>query len=155
MTGNPQTEMNMKEAAIEFIKRLFIIIFCFAGALFILLILMGFLFMLGGLAYEDDLVGEYAVLAVDTRNDAAVCMDGLQVVSPMVVAYGWNDDFILAKRHPTLDGRTPDLYTTAWYLIEVRSAKVHGPLTEQEFTGLRAELGVPEELTFTKRVRPD
>jgi hypothetical protein len=73
----------------------------------------------------------------------------------MVVAYGWNDDFIVAKRHPTPDGRTPDLYTTYWYLIEVDKAKVHGPLSEQQFTELRRELGVPEELAFTETVRPD
>jgi hypothetical protein len=40
-------------------------------------------------------------------------------------------------------------------LIEVHNGKVHGPLTEQQFIGLRSELGVPTELTVTKTIQPD
>ena len=154
MTEQPQTEMNMKEAAIRFIRRLFVIIFFGVVALFILLFLMSFVFMFEGLAYEDDLAGGYVVQAVDTRNNAAIYRE-IQVIPPMVCAYGWNDDFIIARQHGTLDGRTIDLYTKHWYLIDVHSGKVHGPLTEQQFTGLRCELGVPSELTFTRTIQPD
>jgi hypothetical protein len=156
MTDDPQTEMNRKEDIIQFIKRLFVILSIGAGALFILIILMSFMFMLDPGAYEDKLVSGYAVVAGDTINDAAVQQtDAGQVIPPMVLAYGWNDDFIIAEQHPTLDGRTVDLYTKHWYLIEVHNGKVHGPLTEPQFTGLRSELGVPNELTFTKTIPPD
>jgi len=156
MTDHPQTEKNMKEAAVQFIGRLFVAVLIGAGALFLLLFLMSFLFMFEGLAYEDDLVGGYVVQAADTRNDAAIYrMDTGEVIPHMVTAYGWNDDFIIAKQNPTLDGRTIDLYASHWYLIEVHNAKVHGPLTEQQFTQLRRELGMPAELTFTRTIRPD
>jgi hypothetical protein len=154
MTDHPQRAMNVKEAAIRFIERVFVVGFFGVSALFILLFLMSFLFMFEGLAYEDDLVGGYVVQAVDAKNNAAIYRE-VEVIPPRVFAYGWNDDFIVAKRHTTLDGRTIDLYTTLWYLIEVHNAKVHGPLTEQQFAELRRELGVREELTFTKTIRPD
>lgn len=156
MTDQPQTEMNWKEAIIQFLKRLFVILSIGAGALFILIILMSFMFMLDPGAYEDKLVSGYAVVAGDTINDAVICRtEGGEFVPPMVCAYGWNDDFIIAGQHGTLDGRTIDLYTPHWYLIEVHNAKVHGPLTKQQFAELRRELKVPEELTFTKTIQPD
>ncbi len=142
----------MKEAAIRLTGRVFAVIVIGAGALLILLFLMSFFFMFEGLAYEDDLVGDYKVQAVDTRNDAAIFRES-EVVPPMVFAYGWNDDFILAKRHWV--GKNVDIATAYWYLIEVHNATVHGPLTERQFVELRRELGVPEELTFTKTIRPD
>lgn len=144
----------MKEVIVRLIRRGIIIGFGGAGALLILAFLLSFLFMFEGLAYEDDLAGGYKVQAGDTRNAAAICRE-YEVIPPMVFAYGWNDDFILAKRHPSLDGWKPNLYVTHWYLIEVRNATVHGPLTEQQFTELRRELGVPAELSFTKTIRPD
>ena len=144
----------MKEAATKPIGRLFVVVLAGAGALLLLLFLMSFLFMFEGLAYEDDLVGGYTVKAADTRNAAAIYQES-EVIPPMVVGYGWNDDFIIAKRHPSLDGWKPNLYGTHWYLIEVHNATVHGPLTEQQFTELRRELGVPADLTFTKTIRPD
>ncbi len=152
MIDDSQTEMSMKEVVMQHIRRLFMIIFVGVGALFILVILMSFAFMFEGAAYEDNLVGGYTVVAGDSINDAAIYQGG-QVIPPMIFAYGWNDDFIVAKRHWV--GKNVDIATAYWYLIEVHDAKVHGPLTEQQFTGLRGELGVPEELTFTKTVRPD
>jgi len=146
--------MDLKGAVIQFIKRLFVIGFWYASVLFVLLFLMSFLFMFEGLAYEDSLVDGYVVEAGEEKNNAAL-YGGNEVVPRMVFAYGWNEDFIIAKRHPTLDGRTIDLYTTCWYLIEVQGGKVHGPLTEPQFAELRSELGVPVELKFTKRIQPD
>jgi hypothetical protein len=147
--------MSRKAAALPFIRRLLVILFVYAGVFCALLLFMSFLFMFEGLAYEDELVGGYTVKAVDTRNNAAICMGSTQVIPPMVCAYGSNDDFIIARQHGTLDGRTIDRYTGQWYLIEVHNGKVHGPLTEQQFIGLRSELGVPTELTVTRTVQPD
>ena len=152
MTDDLQTEISKKDAAMQFLKRLFVFIFVGAGGLFILLFLMSFLFMFEGLAYEDNLAGGYVVQAGDMRNSAAIFRE-TEVVPPMVFGYGWNEDFIIAKRHWV--GKNVDIATAYWYLIEIHTAKVHGPLTEQQFTGLRGELGVPEELTFTKTIRPD
>jgi len=144
----------MKEVVLRLIGRAVLTVSVGIGVLLVLLFLMSFLLMFEGLAYEDDLVGGYTVKAADAKNDAAMCRES-EVIPPMVYAYGWNDDFIIAKRHPTLGGRTIDLYTTLWSLLEVHDAKVHGPLTEQQFTELWHQLGVPGELTFTKTIQPD
>jgi hypothetical protein len=111
-----------------------------------------------GLAYEEDLAGGYAVWATDAIEDAAIVYrdkdgPGATVVVPaMVFAYGWNDHFILAKRHPTEDYTVVDMETTEWYVVQVDARAVHGPLGEDEFRKLRTELGVPPELSFTKTI---
>ncbi len=144
----------MKAAAIRFIGRLWVGLFIGVGALSVLLLLM-VLRIFEGPAYEDDLVGGYVVHSVDAKDYAALYrVNGDLVIPPMVYAYGWNDDFIVVKRYAPSDGRTTDFYMTEWYLIEVRKAQEHGPLTEQQFTELRRELGVPKELAFTKTIWP-
>jgi hypothetical protein len=107
-----------------------------------------------GLAYEEDLVNGYAVWATDTIEDAAIVLkdkgnSGAVHVVPMTVfAYGWNDDFIIAKRHPEKKNRKVNTSLTYWYIVEVASGDVHGPLSENEFDKLRTELKVPPELSF-------
>jgi len=107
-----------------------------------------------GLAYDEDLSNGYAVWAVDVMKYAAVVHkdkggSGATVVVPHTVfAYGWNDDFILAKRHPEKKDGTVDTSVTYWYIIEVASGDVHGPLNEDEFRKLRTKLKVPEEISF-------
>jgi hypothetical protein len=107
-----------------------------------------------GLIYEEDLVNGYAVWATDTIEDAAIVhkdkggSGSTVVVHPMVFAYGWNDDFIIAKRHPEKKDRKVDTSLTYWYIVEVTSGDVHGPLSEDEFSKLRTELKVPHELSF-------
>jgi hypothetical protein len=110
-----------------------------------------------GLAYEDDMVANYAVWAVDALDDAAIVRKttangATNVVGPMVFAYGWNNDFILAKQHPVREWPKVDTGTTHWFIIEVGSGNVHGPLTERQYNELRQTIGVPPELTFTKKV---
>ena len=109
-----------------------------------------------GLAYEEDLVNGYAVWATDTIEQAAVVKKdkkgsgGVAVVPAMVFAYGWNDDFILSKQHPVKDFTKVDTSITNWYIVEVVSGKVHGPLSEGEFNKLKTQLKVPAELSFKK-----
>jgi len=106
-----------------------------------------------GLVYEEDLVDEYAVWAADGIEDAAIVRRHAQspgaagVVSPMVFAYAWNDDFIIAKQHPRKD-RNVDRGTTHWYVVEVASRRVHGPLDQAEFRDLQDKLKIPPELSF-------
>lgn len=107
-----------------------------------------------GLIYEEDLVNGYAVWAVDTMEYAAVVhkdkggSSATSVVPRTVFAYGWNDDFILAKRHPRKKDKKVDTSVTYWYIIEVTSGDVHGPMNEDEFRKLRTRLKVPEEISF-------
>jgi len=110
-----------------------------------------------GLEYEEDLVNGYAVRAPDVMEDSAVVKKkkgspniGIVVVPSTVFAYGWNDDFILAKRHPRKKDRKVDTSITHWYIVEVASGKVHGKLSEDEFNKLRTELKVPAEISLKK-----
>ncbi len=90
-----------------------------------------------GVAYEEDLVGGYRVIAGDSIQDAVV--EGPsplgRIIEPKVTSYGWNDDFIIAKQSPVLGWTNENvaLYITNWFIIEVRSAKVHGPLTKEQY----------------------
>jgi len=73
----------------------------------------------------------------------------------MVFAYGWNDDFIIAKQHPNPDDfGSVETDITNWFIIEVATGEVYGPLTEQEYIDLREKLGVPDSLTFTRTIEP-
>lgn len=110
-----------------------------------------------GLAYEDDLVAGYAVWARDALESAAIVRKtsrsgAISVVGAMVFAYGWNSDFIIAKQHPVRLWPKVDTATTQWFLVEVQSGKVHGPLTEEKFLQVCQATGVPPDLTFTKYV---
>jgi hypothetical protein len=114
-----------------------------------------------GLAYEKDLVGKYAVWATDIEEQAAVVKKtsssgAAGVVPPMVFAYGWNNKFIIAKQHPIVDNSPfiVDIAITNWFIVEVKSEKIHGPLSEQEYIELRQKLGVPDALIFTESIEP-
>ena len=105
-----------------------------------------------GSVYSEDLGNGYYVVAGDVMEQAAVFRKvkrggGLAVVFPTVFAYGWNDDFIIAKQHPRKD-RKVDTSLTYWYIVEVASGNVHGPLSEGEFNKLRIKLKVPAEISF-------
>ncbi len=125
----------------------------------ILVVLLG---LIGGCPFQypvywDDLVAGYSVCAADVKEQAAIFLKdrdgrgGIQVVPPMVFAYGWNDDFIIAKRLPADYGKITSS-TTHWYIIQVHNGKVYGPLNEGEFQRLRTELGMPAELSFSKEI---
>lgn len=107
-----------------------------------------------GPVYEEDLGNGYVVCALDVMEGACIIIKnkrgsgGFTVVPPTVFAYGWNDDFILAKRHPEKKDRTVDTSLTYWYIVEVASGNVHGPLSEGAFNSLRTKLNVPAKLSF-------
>ena len=99
--------------------------------------------------------------ATDIIEDACVVRkikgsSGASTVVPRTVfAYGWNDDFIIAKQHPEKKDGKVDTSTTYWYIVKVASGKVHGPMTEDEFTKLRTKLKVPELPFKTVRLNAD
>jgi hypothetical protein len=114
-----------------------------------------------GLAYEHNLTKNYSVWAADETEQACIVKKETPdsesagcVISAMVVEYGWNADFIIAKQHPQKSDQTIDTRVTNWYIIETKNEQVHGPLTEEEFINLKNKLNVPEELTFTQTIQP-
>jgi hypothetical protein len=112
-----------------------------------------------GLAYEYDLTADYAVWATDQLEQAAVVRKDPQgsgasvVIWPMISAFGWNDDFIIAQRHPARDDFDDvDMTVTEWYILVVAEDEVYGPLTEAEYRQLRQDLGVPSGLDFSQTI---
>ena len=109
-----------------------------------------------GSFYNEDLGNGYRVWAADVIEHVAVYKKnkqgsgGLRVVPYAVFAYGWNNDFILAKQHPLKNHRKVDTSITYWYIVEVASGNVHGPLSEDEFNNLKTKLKVPAEISFKK-----
>src|ERR1051325_5365698 len=87
---------------------------------------------------DQDLAGGYRALAIDTMEQTMIVNKtngGPAVVDPMVFAYGWNKDFIIAKQHPEKNKPSfvIDTNITNWFIIEIASRKVHGPLTEKAY----------------------
>jgi hypothetical protein len=127
-------------------------LYCLLSIFAVAILVVGCPFM--GLAYEEDLVNGYAVWAADKMEQAAVVKkhkgssSATHVVPATVFAYGWNDDFIIAKQHPRKKDKKVDTNLTYWYIVEVASGNVHGPLSEDEFNKLRTKLKVPAEISF-------
>lgn len=110
-----------------------------------------------GLAYEHDLTADYSIWAPDLSEQSAVVQkdsqgSGASVIVPaMVFAYGWDDEFIIAQRHPNRDGFDDvNENLTEWYILVVADGGLHGPLTETEFLQQRQNLGVPGDLHFSQ-----
>ena len=129
-------------------------LYCLLSIFAVAILVVGCPFM--GMVYEEDLVNGYAVWATDVMEQAKIVKKDKEissttiytlVVPATVFAYGWNDDFIIAKQHPRKD-RKVDTSLTYWYIVEVASGNVHGPLSEDEFNKLRTKLKVPAEISF-------
>jgi len=113
-----------------------------------------------GHAYHEEICEGYVLVAVDTMNQLMLGHEtnGVEgVVSAAVFAVGVQDPFIIVKQHPAPFPGRPNKEVTNYFIVvmpEDRSRYprdgVFGPLTKQEFAEMRAELGVPEELKFTK-----
>jgi hypothetical protein len=71
------------------------------------------------------------------------------LVPPTVIAVGWDESHIIAKRHPLDGSGQVDKATTQYFIVTVRDRKVHGPFDEPEYRSQRRALGVAEGLAFT------
>jgi len=130
-------------------------LYCLLSIFAVAILVVGCPFM--GRVYEEDLVNGYAVWATDVMEQAKIVKKDKEissttiytlVVPATVFAYGWNDDFIIAKQHPRKKDRKVDTSLTYWYIVEVASGNVHGPLGEGEFNKLRTKLKVPPKIKF-------
>ena len=130
-------------------------LYCLLSIFAVAILVVGCPFM--GMVYEEDLVNGYAVWATDVMEQAEIVKKDKEissttiytlVVPATVFAYGWNDDFIIAKQHPRKKDRKVDTSLTYWYIVEVASGNVHGPLGEGEFNKLRTKLKVPPKIKF-------
>jgi len=107
-----------------------------------------------GLAYDQKLVGNYGLAATDVMQQMSFVRfeasgSAIGIVSETVFAAGWNERFVILKRHPAEANRTINKSITEYYIFSVNDAAVRGPLSEAEFQKARLLLRVPEGLTFT------
>ena len=75
------------------------------------------------------------------------------IVDEAVFAVGYNDDFIIAKRHPKDSTNHIDKNITTYHIINIADCKAEPKesveLTEEEFRMKRTEFNLPKELDFT------
>lgn len=106
-----------------------------------------------GFAYDKRLVGDIGLTAVDSRQQMSlVKINGNgrdTLVSPTVIAVGFNESHVIAKRHPADASQQVDKAVTEYFIVTVHGEKVDGPLTEPEFRAKRGTLGVDDRLDFT------
>ena len=112
---------------------------------------------------SDDITGRYQVTWIDIQEQQFICIylddyssSSLMLVPEYVFAVGHNDNFIIAKQHPTSgfeNGFKINKFVTNYFIIEMNKKtkteeeKVIGPLTEEEFKIRRKEFKI-ENIKF-------
>ena len=107
---------------------------------------------------SDRITGKYIVLWIDLQENQTISEQfemnsggSSQIVAEYVFAVGHNDDFIIAKQHPTNGfegGYVIDTKTTNYYIVDMNrkilatGEKVFGPLTRIQFDSLRVKLKI-------------
>lgn len=115
------------------------------------------------LAIEEHIVGNYYFIATDDGDACSLSYKELNeidyggVIKATVFAVGYDERFMIVKQHPREFPNPPNKKITNYYILPMKEGFDYrtkngliGPLTELEFKEKRKELGVPEELTFTK-----
>ncbi len=105
-------------------------------------------------AYKKELVGGYALVAVDVREQMNISRllpngDAVGIVGATVFAVGWNEDFIIAQRHAPSEGSREGTPAPDFYLLRVSDGELWGPLTVEQFRAERTARAVPNGLDFT------
>lgn len=103
--------------------------------------------------------GSYYLVVTDTDDDRKLSYglgNGNYVgcVPPMVYAIWNNDDFIIAKQHPSY-GFEPELNKTLYYIVPLKNPvskfpdeNFIGPLDKEEFIKKVKELKITDKITF-------
>lgn len=115
---------------------------------------------------SDRIIDNYHVLWIDLQENQGISeeiegTDGsfIGLVPEYVFEVGHDDDFIIAKQHPTSgfeSGYQINAKITNYYLVNMnlKKDKVIGPLTLTEFEDLREQLGISNiefELIYPER----
>jgi hypothetical protein len=113
--------------------------------------------------YVEHLVGNYYLIEAD-YVDIELSLsyklkngDYTGVVNPTLFAVGYDDEYIIAKRHPHEFGYPVNKSVTHYYIVPLKY-NVHAspdgnrtvPLSREEFERKRIELNISNELTFSR-----
>lgn len=129
----------------------------------VLILFCFFIFFIPGCfnqRYKKDLINGYALYAYDTNEDMTLMhfdkYGGLEIISPTVFSVGYNEDFIIAKQHPTIYPAKENKSITNYFIVPLKKAVKWtdqdigiGPLTEIGFIEMRKKLNVADTLTFS------
>lgn len=112
---------------------------------------------------SDRIIGKYIVLWIDLPQNQFISEErelnsssSMVLIEEYVFAVGHNNDFIIAKQHPTSgfkNGFEINTKITNYFIIDMnrkilkKGEKVFGPLTEIKFNELRQELKI-ENIEF-------
>jgi|SRR6218665_440281 len=112
---------------------------------------------------SDQITGKYIVLWIDLPANQTISEQfevgssgSSQVVGDYVFAVGHNDDFIIAKQHPSNGfegGFKVDTKITNYFIVDMnqkvikKGNNVWGPLSRKEFDEIREELRI-EDIEF-------
>jgi hypothetical protein len=108
------------------------------------------------------ITGDYILIWIDLQENQGIIKEwnntgsGETVIPEYVFAVGHNEDFIIAKQHPTSGfegGYEINDNITNFYIIDINNKtqkidkNIFGPLTKQKFDSLRMELNI-SNITF-------
>ncbi len=99
---------------------------------------------------SDRIIDKYIVLWIDLEENRCISEQfeknsaGSSVIVPAYVfAAGHNDEFIIAKQHPSEDFKTTNYFIIDMHRkIKKKGEKAFGPLTRKQFDSLRTELRI-------------
>ncbi len=128
-----------------------------------LLIFISFISLTGCFGLFDSgskrITGDYILMWIDLQENQRIIKEwnntgsGETVVPEYVYAVGHNEDFIIAKQHPTSgfeSGYEVNDKITNYYIIDINNKTnktdniIIGPLTIEKFNNLRLELKITE-----------
>jgi hypothetical protein len=104
--------------------------------------------------------GRYYLVVTDVKEDRKLSYSPAEGsyaggVPPMVYAIWHNDDFIIAKQHPSRGSSYPKLHKTLYYIIPLKNPVSEfpdenfiGPLDEKEYAKKIKELKITDKITF-------
>jgi hypothetical protein len=112
---------------------------------------------------SDRIIGKYITVWIDTYENQSISEEielnsgsSIGVIQEYVFSVGHNEEFIIAKQHPTNGfekGFEINTKITNYFIIDMnrkilkKGEKVFGPLNEKEFNKLRKELNI-ENIEF-------
>ena len=109
-------------------------------------------------SHSDTIIGKYIILWIDVQETQTISeqseinsSSSSQIILEYVFAVGHNNEFIIAKQHPTsgFDGGFEiDTSITNYYVIDInrkilkKGNKYFGPLKKMKFDSLRLKLNL-------------
>jgi hypothetical protein len=109
---------------------------------------------------DEQVVGRYYLVAMDYVKEETSLSYKLEdgnyvgVVDKTIFAVGFNDNYIIAKQHPSNNRAITNYYIVPIYKENTLSPEkgLIGALTLEQFNEKRKEFNIPDEVTFTKEI---